>query len=1191
MIAPTIIVGVGGIGSDICCRVSKLVGDSEQRSRIRFVCIDTDINDLNRRKHDDPRIRTIQTSAPYVVSNYLNKNTRAMSEWFPIHNILMGKTPTEGAGQVRAISRLAFDEAVRENAMQTLDKAIEELYFLNGAAQPQAVRVIIVSTLAGGTGSGIVLPVALYIRNFLETRFRKNASVVRGFFLLPEIFFGGKSPEERRSLCCNAYASIRELDAFMRRADNMLEMPRYKDLKLELPDPTTNEYVDYHVAPFNFCFLYDKRNADDLQLMSAEDYIEHAANTIYTQTVSGISSRSNSNEDNAIKGLVSSMGRNRYCGAGSSLMKYPRDSVLKYIAGKWCVTVMDSNWLAIDKAYEGYLQTQRENRKKNPGLKDMSLQDYYINKIEHCEEKSFEEQILIMSSKTSSDEEGRLKREDKIDDYLKVLENYLREELQADPEVAAAQAEYVAQYNKVFSFYNDDNDAEEDPDITKETFRDELAKAMEAGEFYVARILQASGRVSRVLEDQLLGSRLDYTEDDKPYRIETYMRDSDNNFIHPNAARYFLYKLEKKYRERAAQCNNDIRIDQSRVYPYDDAATPERENAARYLENVPVSKKYLNRFIVLNKDEIDEIEGKMTQQNTAAIAYGVHKAMASLCQSAAEHTKICNDAFEVFYKNFGSYLKSIHSTVADIERRYVNGDGKATRYVCSSEKCLARMLEEMPCSGTNNNINGPLSALIYQKVIDFAKEGKKPNPSLYFQKIFDEHIMKSWEDAVLRDYQTRIDMDILTALQAEAEYESDEQLTADQINAYVVDKLKQAERLAAPFIEEPMGEIRHPFNICAYNPAIEGQPDSARRQFVNRYLKDGMSGQPDENISIYELMVYKAIYNMNAGDLKRFRAPEGPNALGGIYYAAYIDTIEQLGINTMKNLVLTPHIDRRWHLVKYLPDLDDRNERILWKKIYTALCWGMITGKIEQTSEIDEIDGSRRILYRPKSRHSEEFGVSNNSKCDELYEVLDALEINPPLVEEILKSYHDTLDKEKMECVDLYNSLLMSSMNWYNREAAVGYAPGGENAEDQGHPFRIRQYLDGTNQNPSIFDLIYWIKFGTPGKEFTNSDVERMLTFMLEMLEEYVGAFVGEERKYDRCYMILADQFALFLNNLQSDSVVNPKNRFRDKCVHTIRVILDARIRDLYKMESKKCEVFTYLYDTAEKNYEKGTTT
>ena len=113
MIAPTIIIGLGGIGSDICCRVSKQVKDSEQRKRIRFVCIDTDINDLSRRREEDPRIITIQTSAPYMVGNYLDTNTNAKDNWFPVHNILMGKTPTEGAGQVRSISRLAFEEAVR----------------------------------------------------------------------------------------------------------------------------------------------------------------------------------------------------------------------------------------------------------------------------------------------------------------------------------------------------------------------------------------------------------------------------------------------------------------------------------------------------------------------------------------------------------------------------------------------------------------------------------------------------------------------------------------------------------------------------------------------------------------------------------------------------------------------------------------------------------------------------------------------------------------------------------------------------------------------------------------------------------------------------------------------------------------------------------------------------------------------
>ena len=1192
MIAPTIIVGVGGRGSDICCRVSRLVGNSEQRKRIRFVCIDTDINDLANRKREDSRIRTIQISAPYMVCNYLNTNTRAKNIWFPNHEILMGKTPTEGAGQVRAISRLAFDEAVREGKMQTLEKAIEELYFLDGAVEPQAVRVMIISTLAGGTGSGIVLPVALYIRNFLETRFRKNASIVRGFFLLPEIMFGGKSPSERASLCCNAYASIRELDAFMRRGANSLEGVRYKDLKLELPDPTTGKYVDYHVSPFNFCFLYDKRNSDDLQLLSFEDYIEHAANTIYTQTVSGISSRSNSNEDNAIKSLVSSKGRNRYCGAGSSLMKYPRDSVLKYIAGKWCTTVMNSNWLAIDKAYEEYLKKQKESRKKNPGLKDMSLQDYYINKIEHCEKNSFEEQILLMCNRSEQDLEGRLKSESKIPDYFRALEKRVTDELMSDPEVMAAQAEYNSQYKRVFAFINKDKDSDEDFETSIDTVKDDLTRAMEAGEYYVSKIKQAAGRVARMLEDQIFGSNFDHTDGNNDYRIESYMKDEDNNFIHPNAARYFMYSLERNYRERVQTAQNDLRVQQTLICPYDDASTEEIEYASDYMESVAVVKKFL-ALRKLDRAQISEIEEKMDQQYNAAPTYGQTKAMAELCQAAAERMKVCNEAFEVFYKNFDGYLKATKSSVAEIERRFVNGEGKATRYVCCSRKCLEKMVEEMPCSGADSNINGPLSAIIYQKVIEFAREVKQPNPSFYFQKTFDEHIMNAWKEIVLKNYQAKIDMDILTALEAEAEYESDEPLTAEQKSAYAADKLKQAERLAAPFIEEPMGEIRHPFSICAYNPKIAGEADSTRRSFINKFIKEEMNGQEDENVSIYELMVYKAIYNMNAGDLKRFRAPEGCNTQGGVYYAAYMETIRRLGPNTNNNRVLTPHIDKRWHLVKYLPDLDDRNQRFLEKDLFTALCWGMLTGKIEQTVVVDDIDNTEHILYRPDSCIGNEFVVSNNTKCDELYEVVDALSINPPQVEEILQDYRETVKKEKMECIDLNHTKLIGSMNWNNKVGALGVSDNSDDDEIQYQSFRIRQFLEkidkenekDISQRPSIFDLIYWIKVSTPAEEFSNEDVKIMLDFLLELIEEYVGEFVSEDKKYARCYLILVDQFQLFLDNLADGSITKPKNRLRDSCVYTIRVNLNERIRNIYKMDSEKCDVFTRMYNKAEASY------
>ena len=46
MNAPTLIVGLGGAGTKIVSRVTKLVSE-EQRKNISFVVIDTDANELN----------------------------------------------------------------------------------------------------------------------------------------------------------------------------------------------------------------------------------------------------------------------------------------------------------------------------------------------------------------------------------------------------------------------------------------------------------------------------------------------------------------------------------------------------------------------------------------------------------------------------------------------------------------------------------------------------------------------------------------------------------------------------------------------------------------------------------------------------------------------------------------------------------------------------------------------------------------------------------------------------------------------------------------------------------------------------------------------------------------------------------------------------------------------------------------
>ena len=106
-----------------------------------------------------------------------------------MNKILNRKTLSEGAGQVRAISRLALNTAIKAGKMTPLHQAVEQLYKLNGESTMQAMRVILVGSLCGGTGSGLILPVSMYIRNYLVTRFQQNAAIMRGFFLLPEVFY------------------------------------------------------------------------------------------------------------------------------------------------------------------------------------------------------------------------------------------------------------------------------------------------------------------------------------------------------------------------------------------------------------------------------------------------------------------------------------------------------------------------------------------------------------------------------------------------------------------------------------------------------------------------------------------------------------------------------------------------------------------------------------------------------------------------------------------------------------------------------------------------------------------------------------------------------------------------------------------------------------------------------------------
>lgn len=135
-----------------------------------------------------------QNAAADLVASYLPVRRETYDSLLP-----PGNESAEGAGQMRALGRIAFLTAV-PNIYRLLMAAFSEVEQESSGRRP---RVVIASSLAGGTGSGMFLDIAMLIR-FLVS----EDAHITGHFLLPEVFAARSLPQR---LWPNSYAALQEL--------------------------------------------------------------------------------------------------------------------------------------------------------------------------------------------------------------------------------------------------------------------------------------------------------------------------------------------------------------------------------------------------------------------------------------------------------------------------------------------------------------------------------------------------------------------------------------------------------------------------------------------------------------------------------------------------------------------------------------------------------------------------------------------------------------------------------------------------------------------------------------------------------------------------------------------------------------------------------------------------------------------
>jgi eukaryotic-like serine/threonine-protein kinase len=225
ILLPAFVVGLGGLGRDVLQEFRKSLrkrGPAEPWPHIRLLNIDTDPEAHDRASREPNSVlaaEEILVTHFHRLSHYLKRPHERdnLGRWLPLNqltSVARGQITAEGW---RALGRLAFvssGAALAARLRQELEACADETT-LKDAARRTALglrttrpRVYVVTSLTGGTGSGMFLDLAATLRRELAQLGYPHAELV-AVLLAPAT----KGNIEARGVA-NAYAALSELKHF-----------------------------------------------------------------------------------------------------------------------------------------------------------------------------------------------------------------------------------------------------------------------------------------------------------------------------------------------------------------------------------------------------------------------------------------------------------------------------------------------------------------------------------------------------------------------------------------------------------------------------------------------------------------------------------------------------------------------------------------------------------------------------------------------------------------------------------------------------------------------------------------------------------------------------------------------------------------------------------------------------------------
>ena len=506
---------------------------------------------------------------------------------------------------------------------------------------------------------------------------------------------------------------------------------------------------------------------------------------------------------------------------------------------------------------------------------------------------------------------------------------------------------------------------------------------------------------------------------------------------------------------------------------------------------------------------------------------------------AKEHLENLSKQFEKFYASFENKVYLLSKAQDEIADSLKFKEGNTVSYVCADKVSLDRWVELCPTTGDDLMLPADLCGKIFEAIKVNAENARiaKNDPALANPEtdIFDTVLIDYFREAVRKESDEILNINIVSAIAQElsfAEYFRAKQMADDGEDVftprisdkakeeYLRDKIKFGNKLAAPGIGYSNFNEPREVLLCAYNDKLDNLRDLNIKTLVQPF---NMNATATKTVSKYELHFFNALYNITPDILSKFKSPDDSssdaqyNEDPGIYFKAYHDYIKNIGPDSTKSSTISLHIDKRWDSLTEMPEISLEAHYNEMVKIHSALVYGIVHGMII-THPSSRYDAQKRI-YALEDTEGDRTAlvVSNNTECDEFYEVLDALYRDRAAVAKIYEMQEERC-KYDIDCNRRY------SESAFVRDTST---------------FKIG---DGHEEPTSIFEIPLAYYNSLPRSKMDDNELSIMIDSVISVMEKEVCKYEQEVDRDPFLARRLEAQFRLFIDNIKKYNEVTKKN-------------------------------------------------